>query len=85
MTDYDGYKEAVERIQYDSFFNTTKGKNVTPKSLSTESIKAALSTKTTSLQLTNGGPNSSTRSSSLNNTTRTNVAASSMRLPAINN
>ena len=46
------YLAAVEKIQSDVFFNTTKGRNVASKSGSADIIKAALS-KSQLLQLTN--------------------------------
>ena len=75
---YDEYKQAAERIQIDSFFGTTKGKNVASSSMSVDDLKSALtSTKLSNLQLTDGNGTASAKFSS--------TAASSMKLPAISN
>lgn len=80
--DYGGYIQAVEKIQTDHFFSTTKGKNVASKSLSVDSIKAALSTKSANLQLTDLSSSSRTLSSSIRSNAGT---VSNTKLPAINN
>lgn len=73
------YLAAVEKIQSDVFFNTTKGRNVASKTGSAETIKAALS-KSQTLLLANRPALQSRRMNTHSSSVRMNGVT---RLPAI--